>query len=123
MWFVAAMLVLSALFGSYSSLVAANASRQTESTAMQLQTEIDRRNASECVDSWERSEGAKNSIALAITGVVRAFISVFPNASAEMVGRIESAAAEAIRLAQVQIPDPSCDLETAKRRLNQINGV
>jgi hypothetical protein len=111
-WASGALVVIACLLSSFSALGSAR-------TADVLQREIRHREAADCVADWKRADGARESIALATTGTIRALVSAFPQANPAIVSMVEDNAAVAIHAAQDEIPDPPCDREAAQRRLDE----
>lgn len=112
LWISGALVVATCLLSSFSAF---NSAR----TADVLQREIRHREAADCVADWKRADGARESIALATTGTIRALISAFPQANPTLVTRVEDSASVSIHAAQDEIPDPPCDREAAQRRLDE----
>lgn len=119
---IVATLLVSTLLSSFTAIVSTRAADRANTTANELRTEIAKRVATGCIDDWDRVMGARNGIATSIDGVIHVLITAFPNANPNLIGNVEQLAARTIEDAQGDIPDPDCDLESAERRLRELEG-
>ena len=78
--------------------------------------------ARDCLEAWDRSDGARTAIEKSISGVLALGIAVYSPAqlTPERRAQIDAAAGPIVEESQAEILDPTCNRERARERLREL---
>lgn len=83
------------------------------------------RDAKDCLEAWDRADGARTAIDKSISGVLALAYAVSSpqQLTPERRAQIDAAAGPIVAESQSEIPDPTCDRDRALDRLAELQGA